>query len=136
MRTFSGLALASVVLIAGCQSTNGSVDWRRTAMVAGKTVVAGGGLLLGGPAGAAAGLEVGSGIFSESASGVRLFGSASARATRPRMAQPVAKQPRPAPTDTPVIASPSPHEAETTTPAAIVPARTSVRYEEVESLGI
>jgi hypothetical protein len=116
MRIGAVVPLISVVVLAGCQLPDGSVDWHRTALVAGRSVIAGGGLLLGGPTGAAAGLNIGSSLLGNTNN---QSPAASAFKVRRRAT------PRSAPAPTIVGQEPAvPPEREAPKPAPTLPAAT------------
>jgi hypothetical protein len=135
MHIWSIIAAVSSILLAGCQSAGGSMDWNRTALVVGRTAAAGGGLLLGGPPGAAAGLTIGSQLFNNTTAQALFAAKSPPRFTRPRMAQPSASRLPPGPGDTRPAASPQPQETEKQKPPTI-PATTSGFHGKAETLDI
>jgi hypothetical protein len=136
MRIWSVIAPVSAILLAGCESAGGSMDWHRAVLAVGRTAAAGGGLLLGGPPGAAAGLTIGSQLFnSEAAKG--LFAARSApRTAHPRMAQPSAPRVPPASGGPAPVASPASQEAEEPRSLPAIPATTPGSHSKAETLDI
>jgi hypothetical protein len=116
------VSLVSAVLLAGCQTSEGPLDWRRLGNVAGATVMAGGGLLLGGPAGAAAGLEIGSNLFARSGRQTPVTRYAGARERRSVSGARSAKPQQPVPAESAEIAAAKPQEADAPKPVPFIPA--------------
>jgi hypothetical protein len=136
MRIWSVIAPISAILLGGCQSAGGSLDWHRAVLAVGRTAAAGGGLMLGGPAGAAAGLTIGSKLFDNTTVERLLAARSAPRAVRPRMAQPSAprlssRSGGPAP-----AASPAPQEAEKPKSPSTIPAATPGAHSKAETLDI
>lgn len=136
MRHAPVVTLMSAIFLAGCQTPDGSLDWRRMGNVAGTTVMAGGGLLLGGPAGAAAGFSIGSSLFDSTGRQVPATRTVNARQSYSSAAQRFAKTQSSAWASSAAMASPKPQEPDTPKPAPTLPAATSSGAREVETIGI
>jgi hypothetical protein len=135
MRTASATALISVLLLAGCQTPNGGLDWRRMGNLATGTVMAGGGLLLGGPAGAAAGFGIGSNLFEVATR--PSAGSDSARQGRATFAQrPPKAQPSSPAAHVAARTAPAPPAPEADTPRSSSLPATASGQPETETIGI
>ena len=135
MRNAPVVTLMSVVVLAGCQTSDGSLDWRRMGNVVGATVMAGGGLVLGGPAGAATGLDIGSSLFAKTGRQNPVTLTASTRQMHSSNAQRSAKTQQSGSVDSVAIVSPKPQEPDAPKPVQATPAATSgVRA--TETIGI
>jgi hypothetical protein len=132
MRNAPVVTLMSAVFLAGCQASDGSLDWRRMGNVAGSTVMAAGGLLLGGPAGAAAGLTIGSNLFTNT--GQQNLGTRAAYPRQMHSSNPQKVQ-RSGSVDSAAIASPKPQEPDTPKPVPAADVATSGIHA-TETIGI
>jgi hypothetical protein len=137
MRITSVVALVSTVFLMGCQSPDGSVDWHRTAAAASRVAMAGGGFLVGGPAGATAGFTLGSGLFGEAEKKSSLFDFLDTRSARPTAPRRLAKgQMLARPSTKAANAAPAPRKPETEAPPPEVPAKTQAGHETADVLAI
>jgi hypothetical protein len=137
MRHAPVVTFMSAIFLVGCHAPDGSLDWRRMGNVAGTTVMAGGGLLLGGPAGAAVGFGIGSSLFDSTGRQVPATRTVNGRQSYSSVAQRSAKTQSPAAASSAATASTTkPQETDTPKPAPTLPTATSPGPKEAETIGI